>query len=164
MPTPRLATIAGALRERGLTVAVAESASGGLVAAELTRLPGSSSWFRGGLVAYDERSKVHLLGISAELLASHGSVSAEACLALARAARTVFQADIGLGETSISGPGGATEAKPIGLSFAAIATATSSDVRTSCFSGGRQANRRAAVAAVLDLLATETCRFCVSML
>ncbi|MGH2366417.1 MAG: CinA family protein [Chloroflexota bacterium] len=147
-----------AIRELKLTVAVAESASGGLIAAELTRLPGSSAWFRGGLVAYDERSKVHVLGVPPALLARYGSVSAEVALALARAAHDLFQADIGLGETSISGPGGATDTKPLGLSFTALATSTRSEVRTSHFSGSRQANRRAAVAVAVDLLATQASR------
>ena len=141
------------LRELGLTVAVAESATGGLISAELSRLPGSSAWFKGGLVAYDADSKTRILGIPKGLFVDHGSVSAEACRALAEAARRLFGADFGLGETSIAGPDGATDSKPLGLSYVAVATTAGTEVREAHLSGDRQANRQAIVDAALDLLA-----------
>jgi PncC family amidohydrolase len=140
------------LKDQGRTVAVAESACGGLIAAELTRLPGSSACFRGGIVAYDDRSKTAILGVPEQLLVEHGSVSAEACLAMAEAARRVFQADIGLGETSVAGPGGSTAAKPVGLSYVAAVGAQRREVRENRFTGDREQNRQAAVGAALRLL------------
>lgn len=141
------------LRSTGMTVAVVESAAGGLIAAELSRLPGSSIYFRGGVVAYDAASKTGLLGIPAGIFEEHGSVSAEAAQAMAEAARRLFNTDLGVGETSIAGPGGATPAKPAGLSYVAVANAISTQVRESTYNGDRDENRQAAVRAALQLLA-----------
>jgi PncC family amidohydrolase len=141
------------LRERGLTVAVAESSAGGLIAAALTAAPGSSAWFRGGVVAYDAPSKTALLGIPASLFEERGSVSAEAAQAMAEAARGLFGADLGIGETGIAGPGGGSAGKPVGLTYVAVASAGGTQVREWQFAGSRAANREAAVAAALELLA-----------
>jgi len=146
--------IAERLTTAGLTVAVAESATGGLLSAELSRLPGSSAYFRGGIVAYDATSKTQLLGIPLSLLEEHGSVSAAACNAMAEAARRLFQADFGLAETSISGPNGATDSKPVGLSYVAVASAKGAQFRKSHLRGSRQQNRQAATTSALDLLAS----------
>ena len=143
---------AARLRELKLTVAVAEASSGGLIAAELSRLPGSSAFFRGGVVAYDHRSKTALLGIPVELLEREGSVSASACQAMARAARHIFEADLGLAETGIAGPDGGTPAKPIGLSYVALATNRGCEAREHRLTHDREGNRRAAVEAALRLL------------
>jgi len=147
-----LQRLAQYLTNAGLTVAVAESASGGLIAAELTRSPGSSAWFRGGIVAYDDASKTRILGIPEATFLEHGSVSRQACAAMAEAARQLFGADIGLAETSIAGPGGGTDAKPTGLSYVALASARAHEVRENYFSGSREQNRQAAVEVALELL------------
>lgn len=144
--------VAGRLRELHLTVAVAESAAGGLIAAELTLLPGSSAYFRGGIVAYDDDSKFHVLGIAKDVFVQHGSVSAEAALELADAARRLFRSDIGVGETSVAGPGGATAAKPVGLSYVAVVSAKVREVRENRLSGNRDGNRQSAVATAIELL------------
>lgn len=150
-PAEELAT---RLRDAGITLAVAESAAGGLIAAELTRPSGSSAWFRGGVVAYDDASKTTLLGIPEQLLVDHGSVSAEAARALAEAARRIFDADFGIGETSIAGPGGATETKPVGLTFVAVASAQETRHHELHLTGTREQNREGAVDAALALLAS----------
>jgi PncC family amidohydrolase len=144
--------LAARLKSAGLTVAVAESAAGGLIAAELTAPAGSSAWFRGGLVAYDAASKTALLGIPEDLFVEHGSVSAEAARAMAEAARRVFGADLGVGETSIAGPGGGTAAKPVGLTYVAVASASGVRVKEARLSGSREENRREAVAMAMALL------------
>lgn len=141
-----------ALRDARVSVAVAESAAGGLIAARLTGPTGSSAYFRGGVVAYDDASKTGLLGIPTAVFVKHGSVSREACAALAEAARRVFQADYGIGETSIAGPTGATAEKPVGLSFVGVASSGGTEVREHHFAGSREANRQAAVQAAMDLL------------
>ena len=132
---------------------MAEASTGGLIEAELTALAGCSAYFRGGLVVYDDRSKTDILGAPTQVFLDHGSVSAEACLAMAEAVRRLFQADMGLAETAIAGPGGATAAKPVGLSYVALSTAKHRDVRENHWSGDRAANRRASTDAALDLLA-----------
>jgi len=102
-------------RARGLTLATAESCTGGMVAARLTSVAGSSDVFVGGVVAYANNVKTRELGVSEELLATHGAVSAEAAEAMARGARERLGADVAVAVTGIAGPGGGTAEKPAGL-------------------------------------------------
>jgi nicotinamide-nucleotide amidase len=113
--------VAAMLVEQGLTVAVAESCTGGLMAGRLTDRPGSSAYLRGGIVAYANEVKVELAGVPAELIERHGSVSQEVALALAEGARTRVGADIGIGVTGVAGPDGGTAEKPVGLVWLALA-------------------------------------------
>ncbi len=108
------------LRKKGLTVALAESCTGGLIARRLTDIPGASEVFGCGLVTYSNEMKTRLLGVSPETLREHGAVSPETALEMARGARRVGQADIGVGVTGIAGPGGGSEEKPVGLFYVAI--------------------------------------------
>jgi nicotinamide-nucleotide amidase len=105
------------LRARGLTLATAESCTGGLVATRLTDVPGSSDVFLGSIVAYSDTLKRMELGVPAEVLTVHGAVSAEAAAAMARGARDRLGADFAVAVTGVAGPGGGTEAKPVGLVF-----------------------------------------------
>lgn len=109
------------LIERGLTLAVAESCTAGLVASRLTETPGSSAFLLAGFVPYSNDAKIRDLGVPAGLLTAHGAVSAEVCAAMAAGARTRAGADLGLAVTGIAGPGGGTSAKPVGLVYLAIA-------------------------------------------
>jgi nicotinamide-nucleotide amidase len=104
-------------RERGLTLATAESATGGLVAARLTAVPGSSDVFRGSVVAYADDVKTGELGVPTDVLAAHGAVSAETAMAMARGVRDRLETDIGVSDTGIAGPGGGTPEKPVGLVY-----------------------------------------------
>jgi nicotinamide-nucleotide amidase len=99
----------------GLTVAVAESCTGGLLAARLTDRPGSSDYFAGGVVAYSNAAKAELVGVDPDLIQRHGAVSVEVAAALAAGARSRFASSVGVGITGIAGPGGGTEEKPVGL-------------------------------------------------
>src|SRR5574341_1389576 len=100
------------LTQRGLTLAAAESCTGGLVSHRLTDVPGSSVYFLGGIVAYANQAKIELLGVKESTLASHGAVSQEAVLEMALGVRQALHADIGVATSGIAGPGGATPSKP----------------------------------------------------
>jgi len=104
-------------RERGLTLATAESCTGGLVAARLTAVPGSSDVFRGSVVAYADDVKTRELGVPAEVLAAHGAVSAETAAAMATGVRERLETDVGVSDTGVAGPGGGTPEKPVGLVY-----------------------------------------------
>jgi nicotinamide-nucleotide amidase len=108
-------------RTTALQVAVAESCTGGLMAARLTERPGSSDYFKGGVVVYSNEVKVAEASVPAELIEAHGAVSQEVAEALARGARTRLAADIGIGITGIAGPGGETPEKPVGLVWLSVA-------------------------------------------
>ena len=107
--------VAEMLRSRGLTIAVAESCTGGLVAARLTDQPGSSEYVLGGMVVYANEAKVALAGVDPALIDAHGAVSTEVAEALADGARAKLGADVGVGVTGIAGPGGGSEDKPVGF-------------------------------------------------
>jgi nicotinamide-nucleotide amidase len=103
------------------TIAAAESCTGGLLAARLTELAGSSDYFMGSIVAYSNQAKVDLAGVPAQLIDAHGAVSAQVAEALADGARQKLRAQVGVGITGVAGPGGGTEDKPVGLVFFSVA-------------------------------------------
>lgn len=107
-------------RDRSLTLSVAESCTGGLLAERLTEIPGSSDVFLGGVVAYANEVKERMLDVPPELIAKHGAVSGEVALAMASGVRERLRASIGVGITGVAGPGGGTEAKPVGLVWIAV--------------------------------------------
>jgi len=109
--------VLGLCRARGLTLGTAESCTGGMVAARLTAVPGSSEVFRGSVIAYSDDVKTQALGVPSELIARHGAVSDEVAAAMARGARERLGVDVGVSVTGVAGPGGGTEAKPVGLVF-----------------------------------------------
>jgi nicotinamide-nucleotide amidase len=137
---------------RGLTVAVAESCTGGLVAATITEVPGSSGYFLGGVVSYADAAKVELLGVPQPTLDAHGAVSAQVAVAMASGARTRFRAALAVAITGVAGPDGGTEAKPVGLTYVALADGRGTDVRRFAFDGDRAGNREAAASAALEWL------------
>jgi nicotinamide-nucleotide amidase len=104
-----------------LTVAVAESCTGGLLSARLTELPGSSDYFKGAIVAYSNDVKIAQAAVPPELIERHGAVSQEVAEALADGARTQLEADLGVGVTGVAGPGGGSEEKPVGLVWISVA-------------------------------------------
>jgi PncC family amidohydrolase len=138
--------------ERGLTVAVAESCTGGLVADAITDIPGSSGYFLGGIVSYADTAKAALLGVPVEVLAAHGAVSAQVGRAMAEGARERFSADLAASVTGVAGPDGGSDAKPVGLTYVAVAAAHGADVRRFVWNGDRAANKEASAAAVLEIL------------
>lgn len=136
----------------GLTVATAESCTGGLVAHVLTEIAGSSGYLRGGIVAYADEIKVGLLGVPPEVIAAHGAVSAQVAVAMAEGARAALGSDIAVGVTGVAGPGGGTPDKPVGLVYVAVAGNGAPGVRRFHWPGDREANKRASTRAALELL------------
>ena len=116
------AIIGRLLTERSATLATAESCTGGLLASRITDAPGSSRYYVGGGVCYDAKLKIEIAGVDAALLAKHGEVSEEVAIALARGIRERFNTTYGIGVTGIAGPGGGSEAKPVGTVHIAVAS------------------------------------------
>jgi PncC family amidohydrolase len=138
--------------ERNLTVATAESCTGGLLAKLITDVAGSSGYFLGGIVAYSNEAKIGLLGVREEELVAHGAVSAQVARSMAIGARHRLGADVAVSVTGIAGPGGGGAAKPVGLAYLAVADAAGADVRRFQWSGDRVGVREAAARAALELL------------
>ena len=140
----------------GLSVATAESCTGGLIAHQLTEIPGSSGYFLGGIVAYADGSKQAALGVPAALIERHGAVSPHVARAMAEGARRVLGADLAVAVTGIAGPGGGTPAKPVGLTYIAIDGPHGGDVRRFTWPHDRSANKIASAVAAIELLIAAT--------
>jgi PncC family amidohydrolase len=148
---PDSAAAGAALRSRGWTVAVAESCTGGLLGAALTAVPGSSGYFVGGVIAYDDAVKTEVLAVDSALLERHGAVSEEVGAEMARGVRERLRADVGVGVTGVAGPG-SDGGKPAGLVYVAITSASGAGVVRIDGDRGREANRANAVRTALRLL------------
>jgi nicotinamide-nucleotide amidase len=153
------ARIGSLLVAQGLTLATAESCTGGLVAHRITNVPGSSAYFVGGVVAYANEAKEALLGVQPATLAAHGAVSEEAAREMARGARQRLGADVAVAITGIAGPAGGTPDKPVGLTYVALsapgvdASAQAVDlVERHVWTGGRLENKEASAEAALRLV------------
>ncbi|HVS08128.1 MAG TPA: nicotinamide-nucleotide amidohydrolase family protein [Candidatus Dormibacteraeota bacterium] len=138
------------LRQLRKSIAVAESCTGGLLGAALTDVPGSSAYFRGGVISYADQVKREQLGVSDAMLRRYGAVSEETAAAMASGVRQRLQADIGVSITGVAGPD-AEGAKPVGLTFIGIAAAVATTKRFQ-WAGDRWDNRRRSVIAALELL------------
>ena len=143
------------LGERGLTLAIAESCTGGLAEELLTRVPGASRVFWGGVVAYQNEVKTKLLGVDPRLLAANGAVSREVACAMAEGVRAALGASLGLSFTGIAGPDGGTADKPVGLVHFALARAGGTLAVEKVFVGTREQVRRRAVFAGFSLIRRE---------
>ena len=137
---------------RGRTVALAESCTGGLIAATLTEVPGSSGYFLGGVVSYSNDAKEAFLDVSHAALEAHGAVSAQVAKGMAEGARARFAASLAASVTGVAGPDGGTESKPVGLTYVGLATEEGPEVRRLQLDGDRAANREAAARAALEWL------------
>jgi PncC family amidohydrolase len=154
-PSVAVATAArlqAACLAHGLTVATAESCTGGGVASAITANPGSSAYFRGGVVSYSNDAKRELLDVPETVLAAHGAVSAQTAVAMAQGAARRLGADLGVSTTGVAGPDGGTADKPVGLVYVAIHDAAGDDVRRFTWTGDRSENIAASVQAALELL------------
>jgi nicotinamide-nucleotide amidase len=140
------------LRERGWTLSVAESCTGGLIGHRITQVPGSSDYFERGLVTYSNRSKVELLGVPEDTVQRHGAVSRPTALAMARGVRERSGSHVGLATTGIAGPTGGTPEKPVGTVFVAVDTAETSVCKHYQFRGDRNRIKTITAQVALDLL------------
>ena len=137
------------LTERGLTLAVAESCTGGTIAARFTALPGASAYFRSGVVAYSNEAKHDLLGVDPQAIERHGAVSEEVARQMAQGVRRAARADYAVATTGIAGPTGGSERKPVGTVWIAVATpAGTTAVCRQCGTDRRQIIDRAAAVAI----------------
>jgi PncC family amidohydrolase len=156
MPDAELVSLAerlqGVCLGRHLTIALAESCTGGLIAATLTEIPGSSGYFAGAVVSYSDGAKAELLGVPEPTLAAHGAVSAQVARAMAAGARERFGASLAASVTGIAGPDGGSVEKPVGLTYVGLAGAELVDVRRFVWSGDRAENRIQSARAVLRWL------------
>jgi len=147
-----LETVVGdLLRERHLTIAVAESCTGGLLASRLTDVPGSSDYVDRGVVCYSNRAKTELAGVPEALIREHGAVSEPVALAMAEGIRARAGTNIGIGVTGIAGPGGGTEHKPVGTVAVAVVVDGETRVRTFQFFGGRDMVKFQAAQSALNM-------------
>ncbi|HYK94292.1 MAG TPA: nicotinamide-nucleotide amidohydrolase family protein [Candidatus Dormibacteraeota bacterium] len=140
---------------RRITVALAESCTGGLVAATITEVPGSSAYFLGGVVSYADSAKESLLDVPAQMLVAHGAVSAQVAMSMATGARARFGASLAASVTGVAGPDGGSDEKPVGLTYVGLATAAGVEVRRLQLGGDRAGNREAAAIAALGWLIAE---------
>jgi nicotinamide-nucleotide amidase len=139
MGAGNLSKLLGAVcRKKRLTLAVAESCTGGMIGSAVTKTAGASDYFLGGVIASDDRIKRDVLKVPRAVLAKHGAVSRETAGAMARGARRLFRAGCAVAVTGIAGPGGGTKQKPVGLVYIAVAVKKSFSVFEYRFSGTRK--------------------------
>jgi PncC family amidohydrolase len=144
--------VASACRERGIRLGTAESCTGGLVGHVITEVPGSSDYFSGAVVTYANEMKIALADVPAAVLEAHGAVSAQVARAMADGARRRLGVDVAVAVTGVAGPEGGSAAKPVGLTYVAIADAAGDDVRRFVWDGYRTGNKRLSAAAALELV------------
>jgi PncC family amidohydrolase len=149
----QLAAAAGAaLGDAHLTLAVAESCTGGRLGDWISNVPGSSSYFLGGVIAYSYDAKEHLLGVQHNTLYEHGAVSRETALEMAHGARRAFRADLAASITGIAGPGGGMPGKPVGLVYIALVARDEERCEHYVWDGDRDANKQRSVEAALQMI------------
>ncbi|MGY1793584.1 competence/damage-inducible protein A [Geodermatophilus sp. SYSU D00525] len=144
--------VAGALADRGLTIATAESCTGGLLVARLIERAGSSAYVLGGITSYANSAKERLVGVPGEVLAEYGAVSPQVALALAEGARARFGADVGVGVTGVAGPGGGTPDKPVGTVHLCAVGPMGQQARSVRLPGSRTAVRERSVVLAMHML------------
>ncbi len=140
------------LSQRGWTLAVAESCTGGLLGHRITNVPGSSSYFQGGVVSYSNEAKERILGVPHETLVEHGAVSEQTVLAMARGVRQLLGTDIALSVTGIAGPTGGTPEKPVGLVYIGLAADGIELCEKHIWKGDRTENKERSAEAALEVL------------
>ena len=153
MPEKTMEAILGEmLDERGLTIATAESCTGGLVSHRLTNVPGSSEYYIGSVIAYAYHAKVRQLNVKWQTLETHGAVSHETVAEMASGVRAALETDIGIAVSGIAGPGGGSPGKPVGLVWLGLSTPDGNWTRDHNFEGERIAVKNQAAEAALQFV------------
>ena len=147
-----LKKVSSYLKKKHLTIATAESCTGGLIAHTLTNVSGSSEYFDRGVVSYSNKAKMELLGVSEKTLYQYGAVSEQTARAMAKGLREHSKVDMVIATTGIAGPTGGTKEKPVGLVYIAIATSASIVVKQFNFTRNRLQNKQSACMAALHML------------
>ena len=140
------------LRTAGLTIACAESCTGGLLTSTLTDVSGSSSYVMGSVVSYSNDVKARILHVPVETLSAHGAVSEQTARAMAEGVRALMQTDLGVGITGIAGPDGGSVEKPVGLVYIAVSNQAKTVVQKNYFHGTRLENKQSAVDKALAMI------------
>ena len=144
--------IGSLLRQKGLTLGVVESATGGLISHRLTNIPGSSDYYKGSVTAYSNGAKVSVVGVKKETIDQYGSVSSQVAEEMADGGRKLLGVDICLADTGIAGPSGATPGKPVGLFYLGLSHQGGTYSRKHNFQGDREQNKQSAAEAALGWL------------
>jgi len=144
--------VSALLRQKGLTLGVVESASGGLVSHLITNTPGSSDYYKGSVTAYSNEVKIRVVGVKEATINRYGAVSAEVAGEMAEGGRKILATDICLSDTGIAGPTGATPEKPVGLFFIGLSHKGGTFSRKYNFQGDREQNKQSAAEAALSWL------------
>jgi PncC family amidohydrolase len=152
MVEPLEVQIAEKLRTRRLKLATAESCTGGRVSDRITNIPGASEYFVGGVVAYAYEAKAAVLGVSWDTLRTHGAVSRETAVEMARGVRTALGADLAVSITGIAGPGGGQTDKPVGTTWLALSATDGDWARSFVWNGYREQNKASSTEAALQFI------------
>ena len=144
--------IGSLLRQKGLTLGVVESATGGLISHRITNVPGSSDYYKGSVTAYSNEVKSGVVGVGEDTLIQYGAVSPQVAEEMAEGGRLLLGADICIADTGIAGPSGATIEKPVGLFYLGLAHGEMAHSRKHIFRGSREQNKQSAAEAALQWL------------
>ncbi len=140
------------LEEKGLTLSLAESCTGGMISSHIVDIPGSSECFKGSAVTYSNDAKIHVLGVNKETLSAHGAVSRETSVEMAVGCVRLFDSDIAASVTGIAGPGGATETKPVGTVWMSVTDGSRCISAEHHFKGSRQEIREQSASSVISMI------------
>ena len=140
------------LRQKGLTLGIVESATGGLVSHLITNVPGSSNYYKGSVTAYSNEAKIKVVGVKADTINRYGAVSYQVAEEMAQGGRKILAADICLADTGIAGPSGATPGKPVGLFYIGLSHQAGTYSQKHYFQGSREQNKHRAAEAALAWL------------
>ncbi len=144
--------VANLLRQKGLTLGVVESATGGLISHLITSIPGSSDYYKGSIIAYSNEAKIKIVGVGEATINKYGAVSPQVAEEMARGGRKVLAADVCLADTGIAGPTGATPGKSVGLFYVGLSHHAGTYSQKHNFQGDREENKRSAAEAALGWL------------
>jgi len=140
------------LRQKGLTLGIVESATGGLISHLITNVPGSSDYYKGSVTAYSNEVKIKVVGVKEDTINKYGAVSHQAAEEMARGGRKILAADICLADTGIAGPSGATPGKPVGLFYIGLSHQAGTYSQKHYFQGNREQNKHQAAEVALGCL------------